>query len=215
MPPLSQDVCALDELLTVRLSSVTSQPEQTNRNGPPHAFNQRPARPSRRRGHAGFLTAEGRSSVTFPTLRQDLRHGVRLWSRSPGLSLAILTTLTVSVGAATAVFTFFDVLLLRPLPMPAPHASAGHRMPCIDVHRRGAGMVGRNRHGQVGALVPARQCSDGAVLSRHPSLSVHSWHRDAGRPGLRVGPVTDRRPARFEPGAQKGHRRPSPPFPAS
>ena len=59
--------------------------------------------------------------MTFPTLRQDLRHAVRLWSRSPGLSLAILTTLTVSVGAATAVFTFFDVLLLRPLPLPAPH----------------------------------------------------------------------------------------------
>ncbi len=46
---------------------------------------------------------------------------MRVWSRSPGLSLAILTSLTLSVGAATAVFTFFDVLLLRPLPMPAPH----------------------------------------------------------------------------------------------
>ena len=55
------------------------------------------------------------------SLRQDVRHAVRLWCRTPGLSLAVLTTLTLSVGAATAVFTFFDVLLLRPLPMRAPH----------------------------------------------------------------------------------------------
>jgi predicted permease len=31
-----------------------------------------------------------------------------------------LTSLTLSIGAATAVFTFFDVLLLRPLPVRAP-----------------------------------------------------------------------------------------------
>ena len=55
------------------------------------------------------------------SLRQDLRHAVRLWCHSPGLSLAVLTSLTLSVGAATAVFTFFDGLLLRPLPIRAPH----------------------------------------------------------------------------------------------
>jgi macrolide transport system ATP-binding/permease protein len=55
------------------------------------------------------------------SLRQDARHAVRLWCHSPGLSLAILTSLTLSVGAATAVFTFFDGLLLRPLPVHAPH----------------------------------------------------------------------------------------------
>jgi hypothetical protein len=32
-----------------------------------------------------------------------------------------VTSLTLSVGAATAVFSFFDVLLLRPLPIRAPH----------------------------------------------------------------------------------------------
>ena len=54
-------------------------------------------------------------------LGQDVRHAVRLWCRSPALSLAILTTLTLSVGATTAVFTFVDVLLLRPLPIHSPH----------------------------------------------------------------------------------------------
>ncbi len=51
---------------------------------------------------------------------QDLRHAVRLWRGTPGLSMAVVTSLTLSIGAATAVFTFFDVLLLRPLPVRAP-----------------------------------------------------------------------------------------------
>jgi predicted permease len=51
---------------------------------------------------------------------QDVRHAVRLWWKSPGLSLTVLASLTLSIGAATAVFTFFDVLLLRPLPVRVP-----------------------------------------------------------------------------------------------
>jgi hypothetical protein len=55
------------------------------------------------------------------SLRQDLRHAIRFWLRSPGLTLAVLASLTVSLGAATAVFTFVDALLLRPLPVRAPN----------------------------------------------------------------------------------------------
>jgi putative ABC transport system permease protein len=51
---------------------------------------------------------------------RDARHGARLWIGAPGLTAAMLASLTLSVGAATAVFTFVDVLLLRPLPVRAP-----------------------------------------------------------------------------------------------
>ena len=51
---------------------------------------------------------------------QDLRHAVRLWRKSPSVSLIALGSLTLCIGAATAVFTFFDVLLVRPLPVRAP-----------------------------------------------------------------------------------------------
>lgn len=51
---------------------------------------------------------------------QDVRHAGRLWRGTPGLTAAVLTTLTLSIGAATAVFTFFDVLLLRSLPVRVP-----------------------------------------------------------------------------------------------
>jgi predicted permease len=51
---------------------------------------------------------------------RDLRQGIRLWWSCPGVSLVALCSLMISIGAATAVFTFFDVLLLRPLPVRAP-----------------------------------------------------------------------------------------------
>ncbi len=54
------------------------------------------------------------------TYVHDVQHAVRLWCRTPGLSIAVLMTFTLSIGAATAVFTFVDVLLLRPLPVRAP-----------------------------------------------------------------------------------------------
>jgi len=55
------------------------------------------------------------------SFRQDLRHAVGLWVSSPGLTLAILASLTLSLGSVTAVFTFVDTLLLRPLPVRAPN----------------------------------------------------------------------------------------------
>jgi predicted permease len=54
------------------------------------------------------------------TVGQDVRYAVRFWCKSPGLSLAAIVSLALSVGAATAVFTCYDVVLLRPLPVHAP-----------------------------------------------------------------------------------------------
>ena len=50
---------------------------------------------------------------------RDVKHGVRGLLRSPGLSLAVVLTLALGIGANTAVFSVVDQLLLRPLPYPA------------------------------------------------------------------------------------------------
>lgn len=49
-------------------------------------------------------------------LRQDVRYGARLLLRSPGFSLAAIATLTVAIGANTAVFSVVNALLLKPVP---------------------------------------------------------------------------------------------------
>ncbi len=51
-------------------------------------------------------------------LVQDVRHGLRLTARSPGLALAACASLAIGIGGTTAVFTMIDAALLRPWPYP-------------------------------------------------------------------------------------------------
>ena len=48
---------------------------------------------------------------------QDLRYGGRIIRKQPGYSLLIVLTLALAIGANTVIFTFANVLVLRPLPL--------------------------------------------------------------------------------------------------
>jgi putative ABC transport system permease protein len=61
-----------------------------------------------------------RSLPWLETLIGDLRFGARMLMRAPGFSLAALFTLTLGIGANTAMFTIVDAVLLRPLPYVDP-----------------------------------------------------------------------------------------------
>ena len=52
------------------------------------------------------------------SLRQDLRHGVRMLRKNPGFAAAAVVSIAIGVGANAAMFSLADGLVLRPLPVP-------------------------------------------------------------------------------------------------
>lgn len=54
------------------------------------------------------------------TLFQDLRHGLRLLFKTPGYTAAVIVTLALAIGANSVIFSFANVLLIKPLPIADP-----------------------------------------------------------------------------------------------
>src|SRR5580698_5428150 len=58
------------------------------------------------------------------SLRQDARYGFRAFTRTPGFASIVVIVLAVGIGAAIAVFTVFNALMFRPLPLAHPEQLA-------------------------------------------------------------------------------------------
>lgn len=75
-------------------------------------------------GNVTAIREETRDMWSFrwlDTLAQDVRYGARLLRRSPVFAASAIGSLSLGIGAAAAVFSLADVLLVRTLPVRAPH----------------------------------------------------------------------------------------------
>ena len=54
------------------------------------------------------------------TLVRNLRYGLRMLRKNPGLTAAVIATLMLGIGATTAIYTVVYAVLLAPLPYPHP-----------------------------------------------------------------------------------------------
>jgi predicted permease len=61
--------------------------------------------------------ARPRGDGLMRTFLQDLSFGARMVRRQPAFSLVVVMTLALAIGANTVIFSFANVLLLRPLPL--------------------------------------------------------------------------------------------------
>ena len=54
------------------------------------------------------------------TISQDIRYAIRQLMRAPGFAATVIVTLALGIGANSAIFTIFDQVLLRMLPVQKP-----------------------------------------------------------------------------------------------
>ena len=67
---------------------------------------------------------EWRGTALIETCARDVRYALQMFRRTPLFTAAAVLTLTLGIGANTAVFTFVENMLLRPLPVGDPRELA-------------------------------------------------------------------------------------------
>jgi predicted permease len=87
-------------------------------------------------GQAGHTIIHSKPGVMTQTLFHDLRYALRTLRKNMMLTLVIVVSLAIGIGANSAIFSVVDALLLRPLPYPHPD-----RLAAVWLHSPAIGIL--------------------------------------------------------------------------
>src|SRR5690349_8785288 len=73
------------------------------------------------------------------TLWHDLRYGVRMLAKNPAFTAVAVLTLALGIGANTAIFSYIDAWIIKPLPYPQ-----ANRLMVLQSHDRKKGWTRNN-----------------------------------------------------------------------
>jgi hypothetical protein len=74
-------------------------------------------------GHPATIRVETRAAgvvLWLESLLHDARYSIRQLRKTPVITLAVVVSLTIGIGANTAMFGLVDATLVRPMPVPDP-----------------------------------------------------------------------------------------------
>ena len=114
-------------------------------------------------------------------LGADLRYAVRMVRRAPGFTTAAVVSLALGIGAATAIFGLFDLLLLKPIPASNPYGLVH----VTTAGERGEANSGSSNYPWFKEVASRTDLFSDAMLVRHDVYKVGF--------GGRVEPITGQR----------------------
>lgn len=111
---------------------------------------------------------DARGTRPLETFFRDVRYAVRSLRRTPAVPLVAIPTLALAIGATTALFSFADALLLRPLPV----RDAGRLVSLVHVSTTDARSYGSFSYPDFLDLLDARRDAGLADLSAYSDIEV-------------------------------------------